>query len=90
MKHYNIQVFGSVQGVYFRASTKMEAERLGIHGFVQNEENGSVYLEVEGTTEQLQKLIAWCEVGSPMSKVERVEFEKATVIGFKAFEIRRN
>ena len=55
MKHYNIRIFGIVQGVYFRASTKMEADRLGVNGFVQNEMDGSVYIEAEGSAEQLKQ-----------------------------------
>ncbi|MEM6700800.1 MAG: acylphosphatase [Bacteroidota bacterium] len=89
MKHYNIRVLGKVQGVYFRASTKMEAERLGINGFVQNEVDGSVYIEAEGSTEQLKQLLAWCKIGSPISEVESVRFEETTVVDFQMFEIRR-
>lgn len=89
MEHYKIRIFGKVQGVYFRASTKIEAERLGINGFVENKANGSVYIEAEGSTEQLEHLLIWCKKGSPMSNVERVELEIATVIGFKAFEVKR-
>ena len=89
MEHYNIHVVGKVQGVYFRASTKMEADLLGINGFVQNEMDGSVYMEAEGSADQLEQLLAWCKKGSPMSKVESVNSEVATVIGFEAFEVRK-
>ena len=44
MKHLNIKVSGKFQGVWFRASTQEEAERLGVNGFVRNEEDGGVYL----------------------------------------------
>jgi acylphosphatase len=47
-KHFNIRISGRVQGVFFRASTKAKAEELGISGFVQNEPDGSVYIEAEG------------------------------------------
>ncbi|MBA2422043.1 MAG: acylphosphatase, partial [Chitinophagales bacterium] len=42
MKHYNIRVYGKVQGVFFRASARRHAEMLGISGFAQNEDDGSV------------------------------------------------
>jgi len=90
MKHYNISVFGKVQGVYFRASTKMEAVRLGIAGFVQNELDGSVYIEAEGTGKQLQQLLVWCKIGSKGSKVEKVDVEESTIVGFQSFEVRRS
>jgi len=48
MKHLNITVKGVVQGVFFRASTKDQADQLGICGLVRNEQDGSVYVEAEG------------------------------------------
>jgi hypothetical protein len=34
-KHFNIHVFGKVQGVWYRASTQRKAEELGLQGFVR-------------------------------------------------------
>ncbi|MFB3133999.1 MAG: acylphosphatase, partial [Rhodothermales bacterium] len=42
------RVVGRVQGVYFRAFTRNQARRLGLHGWVRNDDDGSVYLEAEG------------------------------------------
>ncbi|MCF6361610.1 MAG: acylphosphatase [Cyclobacteriaceae bacterium] len=55
--YFKITVKGRVQGVFFRVSTKSQAEELGVTGFVQNEPNGDVYLEAEGN--RVQELIAW-------------------------------
>ncbi len=44
MKQWNIKVFGKVQGVHFRASTKAVADQLGVKGYVVNVPDGSVYL----------------------------------------------
>jgi len=89
-KHYTIQVFGKVQGVYFRASTQAEAQRLGLNGFVRNEADGSVYIEAEGAEEQLHQLVEWCHEGPSRARVERVEHTAAeTLKGFTGFEIRR-
>jgi len=54
MRHLNIRVSGKVQGVFFRASTKEQADQLGVKGFVRNEPNGDVYIEVEGDEEKLK------------------------------------
>ena len=47
-KHLSIRVTGKVQGVFFRASTREEAQRLGLCGWVRNEADGSVRIEAEG------------------------------------------
>lgn len=60
MKHFKLNVSGTVQGVFFRASTKDAADRLGIKGFVRNEPDGSVYIEAEGEEEKLNQFMECC------------------------------
>ena len=88
MKHTNVTVCGKVQGVTYRTSAKQEAERLGIKGFVKNETNGDVYLELEGSEEQLNKMVRWCRIGPPQSRVKEIYFNDAEVKNFTAFEIK--
>jgi acylphosphatase len=73
IKRISIIVKGKVQGVYYRASAKEIATRLGLVGFVKNEKNGDVYLEAEGTEDQLDALITWCKRGPQYAIVDRVE-----------------
>lgn len=75
IKRLKIKVFGRVQGVFFRHSTRREAEELGLSGFVRNEPDGSVYLEAEGEEEQIQKFLGWCRKGPLLAKVEKIDFE---------------
>ncbi|MGZ3863260.1 MAG: acylphosphatase [Bacteroidia bacterium] len=89
MRHYNITVKGKVQGVSYRFCTHMEALKIGLTGFVKNMHNGNVYIEAEGTDEQINKLIDWCYIGSPLSKVTEVMAEEAEVKEFRNFEIKR-
>ena len=89
MKHLDITVTGRVQGVYFRASTRDEAVALGIHGFVRNQGDGSVYLEVEGSELALGKLLEWLENGPPAARVDRVESVAGDLKYFTGFEISR-
>lgn len=70
-----LTITGEVQGVFFRHQTKMEAEKLGLTGWVRNEDDGSVKIVAEGTEENLQKLIEWCKKGTEFSKVEKGEVE---------------
>lgn len=88
MKHYNISVFGKVQGVFYRASTKTKALELGLKGFVKNRPDGSVYIEAEGDEEDLQQLMDWCKTGPSNAVVSEVQMEKSEMVGFNKFEIR--
>ena len=89
MKHLNICVSGKVQGVFFRASTKEQADQLGVKGFVRNEPNGDVYIEVEGGEEKLKIFLDWCRRGPNRARVEKVEVEEVDLKNFASFEVRR-
>jgi acylphosphatase len=51
--------------------------------------NGDVYIEAEGTEEQLNALIKWCKSGPPMAKVESVKVEEGMMVHFQKFEVSR-
>ena len=44
---------GRVQGVGFRYLTRRAADLIGVTGWVRNERDGSVTLEIQGTEEQV-------------------------------------
>ncbi len=89
MKHYDIRVKGRVQGVFFRASTRDRAQSLGISGYVENRRDGSVFIEAEGSEDQLKQLLEWCHSGPPQANVGSVEIEEGKVRKFSGFVIRR-
>ena len=89
MQHLNIKISGDVQGVFFRASAKNEAERLAVKGFVKNEDDGSVYIEAEGNTENLRKFVEWCRQGPSKATVKGVDTETGTFKDYKEFNIVR-
>lgn len=66
-------VSGKVQGVWFRASTKVEADNLGLTGWVRNLADGRVELQAFGTKEQLQLLQQWLHIGPPLADVSTVD-----------------
>lgn len=88
MKTYKIQVYGVVQGVFFRASTKNAAIDNNLTGFVRNEPDGSVYIEATGTEEDIQKFIKWCHSGSSQSVVEKVDYEEIEKQEYDSFTIQ--
>jgi acylphosphatase len=86
--HYDIRISGRVQGVFFRASARGEANRLGLQGFVRNEEDGSVYAEAEGERERLDEFLEWCRQGPPHAHVDAVKAVTGDVKGFRGFHVR--
>lgn len=68
-----LKIFGHVQGVFFRESTRAEALELGLAGFVANCEDGTVEVFASGPRESLQMLLKWSKEGPPRARVERVE-----------------
>lgn len=88
MKHYNITVLGKVQGVFYRQSTLEIAKQLGLKGFVRNEPDGNVYIEAEGSEDELNKFIAWCWKGPELAKVEDLRFTNGKTKNFTSFEIQ--
>lgn len=63
-------VAGHVQGVFFRASTRTEALRLGIHGHARNLRDGRVEVIARGSDEALAVLERWLAHGPPAARVE--------------------
>lgn len=88
VKYIKLTVKGRVQGVWFRASTKKQADDLGVRGFVRNLVNGNVYIEAEGTQEQLQLFVIWCKNGPILAHVSEVIEQKGNLQHFTRFEIR--
>jgi acylphosphatase len=70
VKRVELTIKGRVQGVFYRASARDEAERLGLKGLVRNLPDGSVEAIAEGEHEQLEEFIAWCRRGPPLAEVE--------------------
>lgn len=88
-KHLNIQVYGRVQGVFYRASAMEIANKLDIKGFARNEKDGSVYMEGEGEEIALKKFIDWCYEGPARASVESVTTEESGMKNYSNFVIQK-
>ncbi|MEK7137025.1 MAG: acylphosphatase [Patescibacteria group bacterium] len=88
MKAILLKITGRVQGVFFRAETKRVADSLGITGWVQNSEDGSVEVFAQGEEETLRKLEQWCSRGPKAAEVQKVQRgERALDETCRSFEI---
>ena len=72
MKRVRVLVEGTVQGVWFRESTRREAERLGVRGWVRNLPDGRVEAVLEGEPGAVDAAVEWCRTGPPTARVEGV------------------
>ena len=79
---------GRVQGVWFRDSTRREALRLGVTGWVRNRRDGTVEVLAEGPEDRVRELVRWCHHGPPAARVTRVQETEEIYQGeFDTFDI---
>jgi len=88
-RHWKLCVSGKVQGVFYKKSAKMKADELQLSGWVRNEDDGSVYIEIEGREDFLKQFAEWCKEGPPNAQVEKVKLEEGILLEYSGFEIRR-
>lgn len=60
----HIVFYGQVQGVGFRYRARHAADLYGCTGWVKNEYDGSVTMEIQGTENQIEQVILAIERGS--------------------------
>jgi acylphosphatase len=73
VKRLHVWVEGEVQGVFFRESTRREADRLGVAGWVRNLPDGRVEAVFQGPAARVEAMAAWCQQGPPSAVIARVE-----------------
>jgi acylphosphatase len=73
--------------VWYRASTRTEAEGLGLRGWVRNLSDGTVEAHAQGDPGALAGLIAWCREGPSGAEVSRVDIAETeaddALVGFQ-------
>lgn len=87
------EVFGRVQGVFFRKYTKKQADQLGLTGWCENTRNDTVKGEIEGAEDKINQMKHWLEnIGSPSSSITKAIFSSLRAIDqpvHSSFVIRR-
>ncbi|KAM3871357.1 acylphosphatase-1 [Diretmus argenteus] len=87
------EVFGRVQGVFFRKYTQAEGKRLGLVGWVQNTEAGTVQGQLQGPRNKVKEMQGWLRsTGSPKSQITKAEFKnekKIESLDYSTFKIVR-
>lgn len=88
MPRAHVFVSGKVQGVFYRDTTKKEADKRGVTGWVRNLRDGRVEAVFEGPRDAVDAMVAWCRVGSPLSRPTFVDRKDEPEEGLKGFDIR--
>lgn len=84
----HIWISGSVQGVFFRESTKKQASALRVVGWVKNLPDGRVEAVFEGPEDKVAQLLAWCQTGPAGARVSSVEIKHEQPTGqLESFKI---
>jgi len=85
----HVVVHGFVQGVWFRAGTKDEADRVGVTGWVRNLSDGSVEAVFEGKKKNVEAIVGWCHRGPSGATVDKVDIAwEPFTSEFGNFEVR--
>ena len=80
-------ISGVVQGVGYRHATVRRAHLLGVRGWVQNMEDGTVEALVQGTADQVDHMLEWLRRGPPGAVVtDVVTHREYTDKRYKRFE----
>lgn len=85
----HLVIHGRVQGVFFRDSMRIEADRLAITGWVRNRGDGTVEAMVQGAPAAVDAIVRWAQHGPAQAEVERVEIEQGDG-SFDGFEVIRS
>ncbi|MED4970419.1 acylphosphatase [Geobacillus sp. NFOSA3] len=80
MKRFHLIVHGRVQGVGFRYFTQYEALKRQLTGWVRNNDDGTVELEVQGNEEAIQLFIDTIREGTLFAKVTDVSAQEIPII----------
>jgi acylphosphatase len=83
-----VKAHGRVQGVFFRDSTREEAERRGVGGWARNCPDGTVEAVFEGEPDDVEALVWFVRSGPGSADVHRVDVDEEEPEGLRRFEVR--
>lgn len=89
MVRARLLISGRVQGVFYRATCRREAESRGLVGWVRNLPDGRVEALLQGPREKVEAMVAWCFRGPEEAEVSGIDvtYEEAAD-DLKGFRIR--
>ena len=86
----HVRVSGRVQGVFFRAWTRGQADRLDVYGWIRNCPDGSVEGHLEGPEDRVGELIELLKRGPPGARVDDLQVSDANIENADWFAVRQH
>jgi acylphosphatase len=71
-----IRITGRVQGIGFRAAAVRQAHLLQVTGWVRNATDGSVEALLQGTHDQVDRMLSWLHQGPRGARVDELTTER--------------
>jgi acylphosphatase len=87
MIRQRVIVHGRVQAVGFRFSARVEAQRLGVSGWIKNRSDGAVEAEVEGEQAAVDAMLSWLDEGPPGADVTSMSTAELAPTGERGFRV---
>ena len=87
MIRQRVIVHGRVQAVGFRYSARIEAQRLGVAGWIRNRSDGAVEAEIEGDASSVDAMLAWFDEGPPGADVTSISTADLAPTGERGFRV---
>lgn len=75
-RRVRVVVAGRVQGVWFRESTRLRAQELGVSGWVRNLPDGRVEALFEGSADAVAAALDFFSEGPPLAQVTQLELDE--------------
>ena len=79
---------GRVQGVFFRDSTRREAQRRGVTGWVRNLPDGTVEAVFEGDEDAVAAMVEFARAGPGSAQVDELQVFEEEPEGLETFDVR--
>ncbi len=79
---------GRVQGVFFRDSTRQEASKRGVAGWVTNRSDGAVEAVFEGDEDAVEALVEFTRGGPGSAQVDDLQVTEEEPEGLSSFDVR--
>jgi acylphosphatase len=89
MPTLHLLIKGKVQGVFYRATAKEMAEKIGIKGWIKNTPSGDVEAVVTGNEQELAEFTSWCKQGPRRANVTEVISTQREHATFEDFSVIR-
>jgi acylphosphatase len=84
----HLSIRGRVQGVWFRDSVRRSAAEHHVNGWAANLADGSVEAVLEGDSDDVRAVAAFCRQGPSRARVDHVDEREEPAEGLRSFEIR--